>query len=75
MQHKEINMGSTLSVAMSCLYIEALEADSYFRIIGRGSTWLRYVDNVQTIVFSNAAVENKLRLLNSVNKAIYFTIE
>ena len=52
-----------------------LEADKYVSIMGRGSTWLRYVDDVIVILPNSTNVENKLRRLNGVNKDIQFTIE
>lgn len=74
-QHKSLAMGSPLSAVMACLYMETLEADSYFRILGKGSVWLRYIDDILAVVRSGTDIDNKLRLLNNVNRDIQFTIE
>ena len=74
-QHRGLAMGSPLSAVMACLFMETVEADSYSRIIGRGSTWLRYVDDVIVIIPNNTNIDNKLRMLNKVNKDIQFTVE
>ncbi|XP_069989501.1 uncharacterized protein [Penaeus vannamei] len=43
-------MGSPLSAVLACLFMETLERDHYRDIIGRHSTWLRYVDDVLVTV-------------------------
>ena len=52
-----------------------LEADNYMRILGRGSNWFRYVDDILGIIPENTNIENKLRMLNNVNSNIQFTVE
>ena len=74
-QHHGLAMGSPLSAVMASLYMESLEKDFFARIMGRGSHWYRYVDDVLVIMPSNANVNNKLRRLNMVNENIQFTIE
>lgn len=74
-QHRGLSMGSALSPVMACLYMETLETDSFNRIMGRGSKWYRYVDDVLVIIPKNTNTENKVRMLNSVNPDIQFTVE
>ena len=74
-QLRGLAMGSPLSAVMACLYMEMLEKDSFIRIMGRGSTWYRYVDDVLGVVPKNANIDNKLRMLNTVNDNIQFTVE
>ena len=74
-QHHGLAMGSPLSAVMASLYMESLEEDNFLRIIGRGSQWYRYVDDVLVIVPKNTNLNNKLRRLNSINDNIEFTLE
>ena len=74
-QHRGLAMGSPLSAVISCLYMKTLEINEYKRIIGKGSNWYRYVDDILVIVPKNTNLENKLRMLNTVNTSIQFTIE
>ncbi|XP_063871036.1 uncharacterized protein LOC135106189 [Scylla paramamosain] len=74
-QHKGLAMGSPLSAVMACLYMETLETDNFIRIMSRGSTWLRYVDDVLVIVPKGTNINNKLTLLNKVHKDTQFTVE
>ncbi len=41
----------------------------------RGSTWLRYVDDVLVIVPKGTNINNNLTLFNKVHKDIQFTVE
>lgn len=75
MATKGLTMDSHLSVFMVCLYIETLETDNCMRRMGRGSTGVRYVDNVLMIVPKGTNIGNKLRILNNVNNDIQFTVE
>ena len=74
-QIKGLAMGSPLSAVLACLFMEMLEADKYIGIMGRGTTWLRYVDDVIVVIPRETNVANKLRRLNNVNKDIQFTVE
>ena len=74
-QHRGLAMGSPLSAVLACLYMEMLESDSFLRIMGRGCTWLRYVDDVLVVMPEQTNVDNKLRMLNNVNNDIQFTVE
>ena len=74
-QLRGLAMGSPLSAVMACLYMETLENDRFIRIMGRGSIWYRYVDDVLGVVPKNTNVDNKLRMLNAVNNNIQFTVE
>ena len=60
---------------MAFLCMETLETDNFIRIIGGGSTWFQYVDDVLVVVPKGTNIENKLRMLNGVNKDIQFTLE
>ncbi|XP_076042035.1 uncharacterized protein LOC143025939 [Oratosquilla oratoria] len=68
-------MANSLSAVMVCLFMEVLEMDRYITIMGRGTTWLRYVDEIIVAIPKGTSVENKLRRLNTVNKDIQFTVE
>ena len=74
-QHRGLAMGSPLSAVMASLYMESLERDRFLRIIGRGASWFRYVDDVLVIVPEKTNMNNKLRMLNEVNDYIQFTVE
>ena len=68
-------MGSPLSAVLACLFMETLERDHYRDIIGRHSTWLRYVDDVLVIVPRRSCLHHTLTRLNSVHEKIQFTVE
>ncbi|XP_076036842.1 uncharacterized protein LOC143022503 [Oratosquilla oratoria] len=74
-QHRGLAMGSPLSAVMASLYMETLEVDKFIRIIGRGSKWFRYVDDILVIMPEESNINNKLRMLNDVNEHIQFTVE
>ncbi|XP_076061561.1 uncharacterized protein LOC143037313 [Oratosquilla oratoria] len=44
-QFRGLAMGSPVSAILANLCMEMLETDKYMNIMGRGSTWLRYVDD------------------------------
>ncbi|XP_069991692.1 uncharacterized protein [Penaeus vannamei] len=68
-------MGSPLSAVLACLFMEMPERDHYsYDIIGRHSTWLRYVD-VLVIVPRRSCLNDMLTQLNSVLEKIQFTVE
>ena len=52
-----------------------MEKDRYIWIMGRGANWFRYLNNVLVIMPKNVNVENKLRMLNAVNRYIQYTVE
>lgn len=74
-QHNGLPMGSPISPVMSCLFMELLEDEHFLRILGRNSTWMRYIDDVLVVIPKRTNVENKLRLLNEVHNKIQFTVE
>ena len=74
-QHKGLAMGSPLSAVLANLFMETLEVDHYFRILGRNCSWLRYVDDILVVVPVNVNIDNKLRMLNNVHSDIHFTVE
>ncbi|XP_069990569.1 rhodopsin-like [Penaeus vannamei] len=55
-------MGSPLSAVLACLFMETLESDHCKDIIGRHSTWLRYVDDVLVIVPRRNGIMGSLSL-------------
>ncbi|XP_069971649.1 uncharacterized protein [Penaeus vannamei] len=67
-------MGSPLSAGLACLFMETLGRDHYWAIIGRHSTWSRYVD-VLVIVPRRSCLHHTLTQLNSVHEKIQFTVE
>ncbi|XP_069998530.1 uncharacterized protein [Penaeus vannamei] len=68
-------MGSPLSAVLACLFMGTLERDHYRDIIGRHSTWLRYVDDVLVIVPRRSCSHHTMTRLNSVREKIQFTVE
>ena len=68
-------MGSPLSAFLACLYMETLEEDHFKQILGEGSVWLRYVDDVLVFVPDDTDLDRVLNRLNSVEQSIQFTIE
>lgn len=74
-QHNGLPMGSPLSPVAACLYMEVMENENFRQIMGRGATWLRYVDDILVITPRNTNLNNKLRRLNNVHERIQFTIE
>ncbi|XP_076029325.1 uncharacterized protein LOC143018096 [Oratosquilla oratoria] len=74
-RHRGLAMGSPLSAVMTSLYMETLEVDKFIRIIGRGSKWFRYVDDILVMMPEESNINNKLRMLNAVNEHIQFTVE
>lgn len=57
------------------MFMETLEVDRFLRIMGRGAKRYRYVDDILAIVPECTNVDNKLRMLNSLNKHVQFTVE
>ena len=45
-QQYGLAVGSPLSVAAACLFMELLEQEQYENIMGPETTWMRYVDDV-----------------------------
>ena len=68
-------MGSPLSPVAACLYIETLEKEYFEEIMGPGTTWLRYIDDVFVLVPNEMDLEDKLTQLNAVEERIQFTLE
>ncbi|XP_047497117.1 uncharacterized protein LOC125044469 [Penaeus chinensis] len=68
-------MAFPLSAVMACLFMETLERDNYKDIIGRYSTWLRYVDDVLVIVPRRSCLHHILKRLNFVQEKIQFTVK
>lgn len=74
-QHRGLAMGSPLSAVCAALFMEMLEMDDFIRIIGRGASWFRYMDDILVVVPKETNLENKLRMLNNVHSDIQFTLE
>ena len=74
-QHKGLAMGSPLSAVLASLYMESLEKDHYEGIMGKGSVWWRYVDDVIVVVPEAMDIDRKLQEINNVNGDIQFTVE
>ena len=74
-QHQGLAMGSPLSPVAAGLYMELLEDDHYQEIIGTGSVWMRYVDDVIVVTPDDIDLDKKLDRLNEVDANIQFTIE
>ena len=74
-QHRGLAMGSPLSAVMASLFMENLEEDKLIPIMGRGSNWFRYVDDIIVVVPEKTNLENKRRRLNMVHERIQFTLE
>ncbi|XP_076062457.1 uncharacterized protein LOC143037789 [Oratosquilla oratoria] len=73
-QHRGLPMGSTLNAVMASLFMETLE-NKLIRIIGRGSHWFPYVDDLLVVVPERTNVVNKLPILNTVSENIKSTVE
>lgn len=77
-QYRQIQglaMGSPLSAVLAQLFMETLEQDHYKNIVGTASTWLRYVDDVLTILPSGTNAITLCNRLNTVHNTIQFTLE
>jgi len=74
-QHSGLAMGSPLSPVAACLYMEVLEDEQFKQIMGSGSIWMRYVDDVLVVIPKDTDLDEKLTMLNAVNENVQFTIE
>ncbi|XP_076062501.1 uncharacterized protein LOC143037827 [Oratosquilla oratoria] len=74
-QHRDLSMGSPLSVVMASLYMETLEEDKLRHMMERGCEWFYYVNDVLVVLLEGSNVDNKLRMINSVDENIQFTVE
>ena len=68
-------MGSPLSPVAACLYMEMLEKEHFIPIMGPGTIWYRYVDDVLVVVPQETDLERNLEQLNAVEERIQFTLE
>ncbi|XP_076059403.1 uncharacterized protein LOC143036031 [Oratosquilla oratoria] len=71
-QHYGLPMGSPFSAVDTNIYLETLEMDNIARIIGRHTTWLKYVEDITP---KTPNMQNKVRLLSNVHEKIKFTLE
>lgn len=74
-QHNGLAMGSPLSPVAAGLYMEWLEKHQYENIMGVGTVWMRYVDDVLVVVPQTMDLNEKLTELNLVDPKIQFTLE
>lgn len=74
-QHEGLAMGSPLSPVAACLFMEILEQDQLVKIMGPGTSWFRYVDDVLVIVPKDQDLNEKLHQINTVHSNIEFTLE
>ena len=74
-QQYGLAMGSPLSPAAACLFMELLEQEQFKNIMGPETTWLRYVDDVLIVAPRGMDVERRLQSLNDVEPTIQFSIE
>ena len=49
-QHRGLAMGFPISAVIASLFMENLEEDKLIPIMGRGSNWFRYVDDIIVVV-------------------------
>lgn len=68
-------MGSPLSPVAACLYMEMMEEEHFFRIMGNDVVWYRYIDDVLVVAPDDLDLDRKLKELNEVERRIQFTIE
>ena len=74
-QQYGLAMGSPLSPAAACLFMELLEEEKFKNIMGEETTWIRYVDDVLIVTASDMDIAPKLQSLNTVEPRIQFSIE
>ena len=68
-------MGSPLSGALACLYLETLEAGPFQEILPKNSIYLRYIDDTLLICPTRTNIETLTERLNNVDETIQFTFE
>ena len=68
-------MGSPLSGVLANLFMESLEADHYLGIVGQHAWWVRYADDVTTLISARIVTEDLVARLNAVHPRIQFTFE
>ena len=74
-QQYGLGMGSPLSPAAACLFMELLGEEHFKNIMGQETAWLRYVDDVLIVTPDDIDVEDKLQRLNAIEPKIQFSIE
>ena len=68
-------MGSPLSGALACLYLEILEAGPIKEILPKNCTYLRYIDDTLVICPKRTKTNDLLNKLNNIDQNIQFTFE
>ena len=63
-------MGSPLSAVMACLFMETLESGPIKEIIGRHTSWFRYVDDTLVILPRRTDVNLLLTRLNNIQSIV-----
>ena len=68
-------MGNPLSAVLAPLFMETLEEDDFKAIIGHNATWLRYCDDVITLLPEKSDLKAIIEELNASDSSIQFTVE
>ena len=74
-QKAGLPMGSPLSGILACLFLEALETESFRHIIPEGTIYFRYVDDALIIYPRNTDLSHLVTQLNKVEPCIRLTFE
>lgn len=74
-QNFGLPMGSPLSGAIACLYLEFLEDGPLKNILPKNSTYLRYIDDTLLICPTRTDVKKLSDNLNNIDNNIQFTYE
>ena len=77
--YKEIfgaSMGSSLSLVVSCLYMEFFETRLLLNIpIPLSIEWFRYVHDIFVLLLTQTNLEETLNALNNISESIQFALE
>ena len=74
-QNFGLPMGSPLSGAIACLYLEFLETGPLKDALPKNSTYLRYIDDTLLICPTRTNIEKLVQNLNKIDDNIQFTHE
>lgn len=68
-------MGSPLSPVLANIYMEWFEKNKIAPILGNDVLWLRYIDDVFSLIPKNTNINNLYNNLNELSDCIKFTME
>lgn len=68
-------MGSPFTLMPACLFMEALDTDSFLNIVGIQAIWLRYVYDVLGTVNKGLNLKEELKIAEQVHDKIRLTTE